>query len=303
VISFENARIDVGGAPLITSLTLDEPGPNLGLVGGWSAWFRLLSADATLAAGRALLAGTRAETAVREGVAGVALCDPPLPPRTKAGQYLEHSAALRGAPRRHSGDLARQALERLELTALERRPIGDLSRLERRGLLIAHALLGPPRVMCLETPLADLDSPSQGVVAAWIERAQTAAALVVSVARPYDDPAERALLDRLGRVLVLEAGALVGQGPAAQVFGPGSRYLVTVTRSGEAFRAALRAQGARVEPAAAPWLAAAILKSDGARPERFVVELSDRQSSDSILDAALGASAPLVELVPIRGSR
>jgi hypothetical protein len=95
MIKFENARIDVGGAPLISGLTLDEPGPNLGLIGGWNPWFRLLAADASLSAGRAELCGRRAETAVREGIAGIALCDPPLPPRSRVSQYLESKVSSR----------------------------------------------------------------------------------------------------------------------------------------------------------------------------------------------------------------
>jgi ABC-type multidrug transport system ATPase subunit len=300
MIKFENARIDVGGAPLISGLTLEEPGPHVALVGGWNPWFRLLSADASLAAGSAELCGMRAEAAVREGVAGIALYDPPLPPRMRVGQYLEIGAALRGATHVQSQKQAVEVLELLELPKLATRSIGDLSQLERRGLSIAYALLGSPQVLCLETPLSELDVPAKAVVAALIDKVMQRAKLVVSVSRPQEDPAERALLDRLGRVLVLERGALAAQGTVEEVVRPSSRYSVTVSRQGEAFVTALRSAGASVEAATAPRLAAAILGTNGAASaERFVVELGEGQTSQVILQAAVGAQAPLIELLPL----
>lgn len=288
----------------MSGLTVEEPGPNACLVGGWSAWFRLLAADAELIAGKAELAGVPTESAVREGVAGVALCDPPLPLKTRVHAYLELSAALGGASRRDEKRLAAEALERCGLEALAKRPLGDLGKLERRAVMIAHAWLGTPRVVCLETPLAELDAQSKAYLLGLIDRVLASSAVIASVVRPHDDPAERALVDRLGRVLVLEASTLVAHGSAEQVFRAGPRYAVTVTRAATEFSGALRAAGATVEAALAPKLASAILApGTDALPARFLVELPEGGGTDLILDAALGAGAPIVELWPLHVPR
>ncbi|MBA3948057.1 MAG: ATP-binding cassette domain-containing protein, partial [Herpetosiphonaceae bacterium] len=75
------------------------------------------------------------------------------------------------------------ALEAVEATAYADRPIGQLSGGEQQRLLLAQALVGKPRLLLLDEPLASLDLRNQSAVAqlvARLARDHTIAVLLVA---------------------------------------------------------------------------------------------------------------------------
>jgi hypothetical protein len=114
--------------------------------------------------------------------------------------------------------------------------------------------------------------------------------LLASVSSPVPLGAERALLDRTGEVLVLEAGVLVAQGSPEQALRPDSRLSVTVTRRGSELLARLGEIG---------WVATLAPGHENASFARLVVEIAAGGSTDDLLGAALAVGAPIVELLPL----
>jgi molybdate transport system ATP-binding protein len=295
----EAARIDQSGGTLIDALSCAAQGPRLGLVGLWSGLFRLLAAQATLASGSVFVADQPAATAVRDGRAGVALADAPMPARWTALEYLRASARLAGLGRGDSRHAASRALESIGLAALGARRIAELAVPERRALAIAHAALGDPVLIALESPLAGLDERT----AQWLGELSIAASrgrlLIVSATALGPASAERSLFDRLDELIVLEGGAVVAQGPPAHALAPADRWFVTVVRQAALLAEKLAERGATVHvtrPGGALELSSGTAEIGEAA--RLLVELPAGQGSALIVEVADDIAAPLLELVP-----
>jgi zinc/manganese transport system ATP-binding protein len=86
---------------------------------------------------------------------------------------------LPGARRRHQHHLVDDALASVAATAYADRPIGQLSGGEQQRLLLAQALVGRPRLLLLDEPLASLDLRSQVVIAELIARLSRARGITV----------------------------------------------------------------------------------------------------------------------------
>jgi zinc/manganese transport system ATP-binding protein len=104
------------------------------------------------------------------------------------------------------------ALDLVDATALARRPIAELSGGERQRLLLAQALLGRPRLLLLDEPLASLDPRHQGAVVSLVSRLQRELGLTVLFSAHDLNP----LLGAMDQVLYL-AGGGAALGSVAEV--------------------------------------------------------------------------------------
>ncbi len=82
---------------------------------------------------------------------------PPVYPDMRVRNYLEFAAGLKGVKR---GDIQKQvenAMERLKITDVQKRLIGNLSKGYRQRVGFAQALLGTPKFLILDEPTVGLD--------------------------------------------------------------------------------------------------------------------------------------------------
>ncbi|HYO97757.1 MAG TPA: hypothetical protein VER33_24790 [Polyangiaceae bacterium] len=302
LLAFEHARWLVGGAGELPELHAEVSARRLALLGDWSGLFRLLSGAAKLGSGTVQVLGAPAQLAVTRNVVGLSLLDLPLPASWTLEAYLQRSAALLGKRSRASKLLARETLRRFGLEALAGRRLATLREPERRVFSLVHATLADPPVLCCEAPLARLDAPAVTYVGQILEQAIAGRAAIVSITSTDPAAGERWLLDRSDAVLTLARGHIVDNTSPAELLARGARVLATVTRHVQAFRSALTERGlthsdlGRVDALHNALPVAAEIET-----ARFLVTLRAPGDTAPLVQAALQADAPLVELVPIEG--
>ena len=292
------ARVDLLGRPLLARLELTSHAERLALLGDWSALFRLLSGEAELAAGTLNIAGAPLPLGVEQGKVGLMRLDPVLPGTWSAEQLLASSAELAGTPRNSAAKLAFQTLERLGLGGLAARRLAHLQLAERRALLLAHAVLTDPSVLCLEQPLLGLDTHAEEAVLGVLQRACAGRRLIVAVSDPELSPGSRQLVQGCTERLRLVDGVVVPELDGAPRV---SRVTATVCRNHQAFAAALSQRGLAAHATHEAGMLNALTSPLAGPCWRYLVELP-AGSTAPILDAALETEAGLVELIPLSPS-
>ncbi len=185
-------------------------GERVGLLGpngaGKSTLMRLCCGVIGLRRGRILVAG---HDVVRDGPAarraiGYLPETAPLPPELRVRAYLRYRAGLRGLAR-PAAEVDR-VLEQTGTRAVQRTPIGHLSRGYRQRVGLADALLGSPALLVLDEPTVGLDPVQVEEVRALLRAVADARALVFSshLLGEVASVCERAVVLADGRVVADE---------------------------------------------------------------------------------------------------
>jgi ABC-2 type transport system ATP-binding protein len=102
--------------------------------------------------------------------------------------------------------------ERFRVNELLPRQIGGLSGGERRRVAVAPAFAGRPRLVVLDEPTTGLDQEARGAAWAAIRAHAEDGGTVLLTTHQLDEADALA-----GRVVLIEAGAIVAQGPVAAI--------------------------------------------------------------------------------------
>lgn len=122
----------------------------------------------------------------------------------------------RGAPAGERGEAIDDAIAAMDLDAFRHRPVSHLSGGERARALAARVLAGRPCWLLADEPLANLDLAH---AAALVARLREQAAKGAGVVLVLHDLATA--MNHADRVLVLESGKLVADGPPADALREG----------------------------------------------------------------------------------
>jgi zinc/manganese transport system ATP-binding protein len=182
IVAFQDAAVSIGGRTIWRHATFAlEPGEFGVILGpngaGKSTLLRLLlgllqpSEGSVRVLGRAPQRGNPAIGYVPQR----RLLDPDLPVRGRdlvmfGLDGLRWGFALPGPTRKQQQARVTEALAAVEATAYADRPIGQLSGGEQQRLFLAQALVGRPRLLLLDEPLASLDMRSQVGIANLVAR-------------------------------------------------------------------------------------------------------------------------------------
>ena len=115
--------------------------------------------------------------------------------------------------RRRDRAIVAEAMERVAIGELRRRPIAELSGGQQRRMFIARALAQEAEIMLLDEPYAGLDAEASRQLTATLDAVGSAAALMVATH-------DLGIAERLGRVLLLNR-RLVAAGAPDEVLAPG----------------------------------------------------------------------------------
>jgi molybdate transport system ATP-binding protein len=144
---------------------------------------------------------------------GLVVQDYLLFPHLSALENVAFGLRARGMPRDGARQEAALWLERLGVAELSRRRPGALSGGQAQRVALARALAVRPRILLLDEPLAALDAGTRPAVRADLRRhlRDFAGATIVVT----HDPLEALVL--ADRIVVLEDGVVVQQGPPAEL--------------------------------------------------------------------------------------
>ncbi|MFC3494711.1 anchored repeat-type ABC transporter ATP-binding subunit [Glycomyces rhizosphaerae] len=170
-LDVHDLTVSLGGRPVLDGVDLAvAPGENVGLIGPNGAGKTTLL--------RAVLglvkpdAGTIRRSTGRPGYVPQKhefTWDFPI---TVAGAVLNARTAthwLRG-PTRDDRDATAEALDRVGLTDLAARPVGELSGGQRQRVLVARALARRPSLLLLDEPFTGVDVPTQELLTGLLAR-------------------------------------------------------------------------------------------------------------------------------------
>lgn len=215
LISLAGATVRFGEVVALRDVTLTlRRGERLMLIGsngsGKTTLLRLLHGLVEADAGR-----RQAHTLVPEGrqPVGAMLFQRPFLLSLSARMNVLIGLWLHGVPRAERAERCRQALGRVGLEGVARRPARQLSGGQQQRLALARAWALQPDVLFLDEPTASLDPSAKREVEALIERIAAAGVTVVMSTHNLGQA------KRLGtRVAYLEAGRLVVDLPVGRFF-------------------------------------------------------------------------------------
>jgi len=295
----DGARIAIGGATAIASLSLVTRGDRVVLGGDAAALMQVLllpgsglalAGDdwippAAVVAGTVSVQGQDVGRGEQVTATGLAALDPPMPGSWRIEEYLRWAGRLSGLGRRAARDAATASLERLRMHAGRRRVVRSLKRVERRAVALAQALVGDPAVLICERPFANLGAQEAAFLAPLLERASASRATVVSVDRLVPPGPEAELARTATDICVLRGGELVAHAAPGELWGGGAVAEVTVRRHGPRLHERLLARGATVRGG----------------PTHYAVTLPDGMSLTDLLGIAASVAAPVVRCTPLLG--
>ena len=186
-------------------------GRSLVLLGDAGELLECLLDPGRLERGTLSLLGRTPSEALSDSEAAIAPRFLPVPPSLSLKDALGLSARLVGEGKR----AVETVLSTVQLTALSRRKVGELTGLQMRLAGLAHALLANPRLLLLDDPYRGLDAAGAEMLELLIEAELEKRSWIACLSD--DSPRARRLLLSAQQVLSAELGKLVGPLPPSHL--------------------------------------------------------------------------------------
>ncbi len=140
--------------------------------------------------------------------------DYPVDVRTAAMTGRTHRIGWLRRPKAADRAAVDEALERVDLTDLQRRPIGELSGGQRQRVLVARALALRPSLLLLDEPFTGLDVPTQEILTSLFRTLTSEGTAILMTT--HDLPAAA---DTCGRLCLLNE-TVIADGPPDELRDP-----------------------------------------------------------------------------------
>lgn len=223
VLSVHSVSVELGGRLAIRDVNLQvRSGELVGMIGpngaGKTTLLRTILGLLPCQAGTVTIANT--ETARSRSTIGYVpqrhefVWDFPINVATTVMTGRTRQIGWFRRPGRTDREAVERALDRVGMTELRNRPIGELSGGQRQRVLVARALAREPRLLLLDEPFTGLDVPTQEGLTALLRelRAEGKAVLMTT----HDLPAAAELCTRL----CLLNETVIAEGPPDELRDP-----------------------------------------------------------------------------------
>ncbi len=221
ILSVQGISVRLSGRDVLREVSFGiRPGEFTGLIGsngaGKTTLFRVILGLQSASAGRVLLDGR--PRSHRNPLIGYVpqkfLLDPDMPLRARdlVGLGLDAHRLGIPLPSRARRALINQMLEAVDATRFADARVGLLSGGEQQRVLIAHALIGRPKLLLLDEPLANLDLRAGQEVVALLARIAKEHEIAVLISAHEMNP----LLPVIDRIVYI-AGGRAASGTTEQV--------------------------------------------------------------------------------------
>ena len=228
-----------GPTRALDGLSFDVPeGEILGFLGpngaGKTTTMRILTGLAMPSGGTARVGGFDVSRQYRNvhRLLGYLPEEAPLYGEMTVRSYLRFVAGMKLAGRRDGNYQVDRAMEETGLLKVDRRLVGNLSKGMRQRVGLAQALLGDPRVLVLDEPTVGLD-PSQISEIRQLIRSMKGRRTVILSTHILPEVAMTCT-----RVVILNQGRIVTQGPLAEIGKQSAERRVRVHVQGHSYTAA-----------------------------------------------------------------
>ena len=195
-----------------------------------------------------------------------------LPARDSVRKCLVRLGRLGGMPASVARQRSDDAIERVGLSAMAHKPVGNLSHGQRRRVGIASALVGHEEVIVLDEPTAGLDPRTALELRALIQALNADRTVVLS----SHDLSEVETL--CTHAAILDRGRLVVIGTMDEVKGAGQRLYIRLSRAPESADPMTTAIRAMDSVKATEW---------DARTATVLVEVTDASQLDAVTTEVL----------------
>ena len=300
LLSLRQARIDREGAVVCQGINLDIDGSRVVLAGtGADAIVDAIAMLATVSHGYVLVDGHNVTTHSHLGHVGIALFEPPLPPRMTVEEYLTLSLRTLGLSRRLADASAHESLALLELSSMARCPLRSLAIPERRVLSLAASMIPESKTVVASTPLRGLEGPDNEYVLSVLGRLSTHRRMLVSASQANGTWAEQNLFIGATHVAILAHDALLWSGPAAELMNGAPKYALHIAPSPSTM-AQISDHASNTVHSEHDFIAA--LEDAGfapqGRPPWITVSLDNNARTTDILSIASKTGVIIQELIP-----
>ena len=211
ILEVDGVCVRLSGRKILDDVSFEiGPGEFTGLIGsngaGKTTLFRVILGLQAANSGTVLV-GERSRARARRLIGYVPqkfLLDPDLPLRARDLVGLGVDARRLGVPRpsRARRALIEETLDAVDAGGFADTRVGLLSGGEQQRILIAHALIGRPRLLLLDEPLANLDLASAQEVVRLLARITREQGIAVLISAHEINP----LLPVMDRIVYLAAG-------------------------------------------------------------------------------------------------